>query len=474
MGAGVDLAGTGDPELLVVHQFQPLSRPAGGPSYGEHHGECARRDTHRLVDDPRPVVDVRVELAAGEVLVVEGSLLELYSDIEQRALFIRRLQDLVHVAADYSGPRIVVLVDPVSEAHQAFLTLLYALEEVGDIVRRTYPLEHLEDRHVRSAVRGSVEPGDAGGDGGEGVVDGAPHHPHRRRRAVLLVVGVEYKEHVQGLLYPGVGLVAGLGHLEEHREEVPRVGEFVVRVDVGEPEAVAVGEGGKGGHLRDQTHRRDVTLEFVVHVPGFRVEGRERAYRREQHARRVRVVTETVHEVLDVLVDVGVVGDLVDPVVELLLVGQVSVEEQVGDLQKAGVLGELFDGDAPVLKDAILAVDVGDIAPATRRIGEAGIVGHEAEVVIIDLYLAEVHRPYGAIRDLDVVALARAVVRHRQAIVARGLTFLHRLCLLGQTLAPFVALALGRRQAAGLPFPELFPLHYIAHGRTKGCKFSAA
>ena len=77
------------------------------------------------------------------------------------------------------------------------------------------------------------------------------------------------------------------------------------------------------------------------------------------------------------------------------------------------MLAQLLDGDAPVLQDALLPIDVGYGAPATRRVRVAGVVGHQAEVFLVDLDLPEVHRPDRAVLDLDLVALARPVVRDR-------------------------------------------------------------
>ena len=66
-----------------------------------------------------------------------------------------------------------------------------------------------------------------------------------------------------------------------------------------------------------------------------------------------------------------------------------------------------------MLEDPLLPVDVGDGAPATRRVGVARVVGHKAEVVFIDLDLPEVHGPDGAVLYLDVIAPARTIVRDR-------------------------------------------------------------
>src|SRR5215210_8939608 len=137
-GTGVDLARAGDLEFGVVYHLYPLGHPARGAGYGEHHGEGVGGDPERFVDESRVEVDVGIELAAREVVVVERPLFELDGDVEQRALFVRGLEHLVDMPADDPGPRVVVLVHPVPEAHEALLALLDALEEVDDVLGTTY------------------------------------------------------------------------------------------------------------------------------------------------------------------------------------------------------------------------------------------------------------------------------------------------------------------------------------------------
>jgi hypothetical protein len=109
-----------------------------------------------------------------------------------------------------------------------------------------------------------------------------------------------------------------------------------------------------------------------------------------------------VHERVD--------GDLADPFLELLGRRQVAVDEQIGDLEIGRLLGELLDRVAAVLEDAVLAVEVGDLRATRRRVHERRVVGHEPEVVVGDLDLAEVRRADRAVHDLDLVAAARPVV----------------------------------------------------------------
>ena len=184
----------------------------------------------------------------------------------------------------------------------------------------------------------------------------------------------------------------GFGLLEHHREEVLGEVEVVVGVDVGQPHVVAVGEGGQGRHLGDQADRRHVALFGVVDLLRVGVEGRERADPGEQHPHRVGVVAEALEELLEVLVDEGVVGDVVDPAVELGPGRQLAEDQQVGDLEEGGALAELLDRVAAVFEDPGLAVDVGDRGAAGGRVGEGRVVGHHPEFVLVDLDLAQVHR----------------------------------------------------------------------------------
>ena len=81
---------------------------------------------------------------------------------------------------------------------------------------------------------------------------------------------------------------------------------------------------------------------------------------------------------------------------------------------------------------ARLAVDVGDRRSAGGRVGEGRVVAHQAEVVVRDLDLPQVHRPDGPVADLDLVALAGAVVGDAEGVAAGAIlrSVNLRLCLL--------------------------------------------
>jgi hypothetical protein len=134
----------------------------------------------------------------------------------------------------------------------------------------------------------------------------------------------------------------------------------------------------------------------------------------------VGIVAEALEVLLDVLVHERVDRDVVGPLVELGLGRKLAVDEQVRHLEVGRLLAQVLDRVAAVLEDPRLAVDVGDLAAAVGGVGERRVVGHEAEVVLVDLHLPEVHRLHGAVFDLDLIRLAGAVVRHRQRVLRSG------------------------------------------------------
>jgi hypothetical protein len=81
--------------------------------------------------------------------------------------------------------------------------------------------------------------------------------------------------------------------------------------------------------------------------------------------------------------------------------GQLTVQQERRRLEERRVLGELLDGVAAVLEDALVAVDERDAARGGRRVHERRVIGHEPEVGVLDLDLAQVHRADGVVRDGD-------------------------------------------------------------------------
>ena len=199
-----------------------------------------------------------------------------------------------------------------------------------------------------------------------------------RGRAVLLVVGVQDEEQVQGVAHDRVDLEILARVAEHHAQEVADVVELVQRIEEGLADRVLVGVGGQGGELGDQPVGRDLDLLGVARVEGVRVERRQRAHHRRARRHRMRVLGQRVEHHLEVFVEHRVPADRLLEGVELRLRRQLPVGQQVGHLHEARVLGELLDRDAAVAQDALLAVDEGDRALARARVRVAGVEGDVA------------------------------------------------------------------------------------------------
>src|SRR5699024_186659 len=115
VGPRVDLARAADPRLGVLDHLAPLRDPTGQTADREEHGEHIRRESECLVDQTRVEVHVRVELALDEVVIGQGDLLELLSQLGQRVP-TGPGEDLISGLLDYLRAGAVVRVDAVTEA----------------------------------------------------------------------------------------------------------------------------------------------------------------------------------------------------------------------------------------------------------------------------------------------------------------------------------------------------------------------
>ena len=134
-GAVVDLSGPPDALGRVGDHLAVLGDPARQAPQGEQGREHLRGEAHRLVDEAGVEVDVRVEAARDEVLVAQRRLLQLHGDLELAVAVVgaQAGQDVVGGLLDDGGARVVVLVDPVAEAHEphSVLLVLDLADELG-------------------------------------------------------------------------------------------------------------------------------------------------------------------------------------------------------------------------------------------------------------------------------------------------------------------------------------------------------
>ena len=257
--AGVNLARTVDLGIRIVVHFLPVGNPAGESSDGEHHGKHVRRDAHGAVEDARIEVHVRVELAFDEVVVLQGGFFELERDIQQRVVHVFAFEHLVHELLQHLGARVVALVHAVAKTGKAERVVLvfrlghHLLDGHAALLDAQQRFEH---GLVRTAMERTPKGANAGADTRVKVRLRTAHHTHRRRGAVLLVVGMHDKERVERLFHNRIRVVRARLAAEHHVQEVAAVAAFRFRVNERFADARLVGESGDSADLGNKARGR--------------------------------------------------------------------------------------------------------------------------------------------------------------------------------------------------------------------------
>src|ERR1700677_2722195 len=99
-------------------------------------------------------------------------------------------------------------------------------------------------------------------------------------------------------------------------------------------------------------------------MPCIWIDRRERRYRAHQHRHGMRVVAETLHELLRGFVEQGVVRDVMYPTFQFACGGQFAKQNQVTNLEIGAALSANIDRIPAIAKDSAIAIDIGDRASA--------------------------------------------------------------------------------------------------------------
>src|SRR6516165_1868664 len=141
-GTGIELARASDLLVRVLDHFLPLRNPADGAGNREQHGEHRGGETHSFERDARIEVDVGIELFLYEIVVVQCNPLEFECDVEQRIVLDSDFaQHFVAGLLHDLGAWVVMLIDPVAEAHEAEAVVLVL--GAADVFRDAFGLTDL-------------------------------------------------------------------------------------------------------------------------------------------------------------------------------------------------------------------------------------------------------------------------------------------------------------------------------------------
>ena len=184
------------------------------------------------------------------------------------------------------------------------------------------------------------------------------------------MVGVEDEDLVHRRFDHRIDFIILGRNAERHAQEVGSVAELVLRIDEGLTDRIFESHRRDRRDLGDQPVRSDQPLLGIGNVCRIVIESRKRADHAAHDRHRMRVTPEAAIEGRELLVQHGVAADRVAELVELCLARQLAIEQQIGDLHEARLLGELIDRIAAMEEHAFIAV------------GHAAGVVHEAVVVI--------------------------------------------------------------------------------------------
>src|ERR1035438_853324 len=138
--------------LRIGQYFLPLRQPSHRARNGEEHGEHLRLEAHRLIHDARIKIDIRIELAAYEIIVFQRDAFQLQSDF-QPGVASRNFEDLVGGPLDDLRSRIVIFVDAMAEAHQLPFSFFDLLDVAGNVVFGTDLVQHVQYFFVGAAMQ---------------------------------------------------------------------------------------------------------------------------------------------------------------------------------------------------------------------------------------------------------------------------------------------------------------------------------
>ena len=367
-----------------------------------------------MIDEAGVEVHVGVELALDKVFVLEGDALAFEGDFEERVL-AHQVEDLVGHAFDDAGTRIIVLVNAMAEAHQLGFAGFDALDEIGNFLHRADFHQHAQDFFVGASVKRPVERSDSRCSGGIGIHMRAADAANGVGGAILFVIGMQDKEHVERVLESRIRLVARFRGAEKHVQEVAGITQIVIGIDKGHAERMAIRKRGYRRHFPDQAVGLLLARLGVKNILGVMIERRKRGNGRNHHAHGMGVIVKAVEKFLDALVDESVMRDVIGPVLKLGSGGQFAVEQEIRRFEVRAFFREIFDGIAAVTENALIAVDESDAANARGGVVECRVVAHHAKFRGIDFDLAKIGGANGAVRDRHLIAFARAVVRDRES-----------------------------------------------------------
>ena len=122
--------------------------------------------------------------------------------------------------------------------------------------------------------------------------------------------------------------------------------------------------GSDGRNLGNDPVGEYIPVPGIIDIHAVVVKSRHRTHDAGHHCHRMRVIVETIDKPQQALVHHRVMAYGINEVVELLLIGQLGVKQQIGNLQETAIGGKLVHRVTAIQQNAFLAIDEGNLALA--------------------------------------------------------------------------------------------------------------
>ena len=239
-------------------------------------------------------------------------------------------------------------------------------------------LQHLHHFDVGPAVQRPPQRAYRRGARGEKVRPRRADDPGRRRAAILLVVGVEDEDQVQGVLDFVRDVVLLVGNREHHVQEVCTVAQVGIGIVERQSQRTPIGKGGNRPHFADQSGGQFLERLLVTQREELGVKAGHVAQRRREQSHRWGVGGNVLELVLHALVQQLVQRQPLAESIQFVLLGQPAENQQPGSLDKIGMVGELLDGNAAIAEDSLVPVDERDRTFADGRVRQRRVIGGQS------------------------------------------------------------------------------------------------
>ena len=166
------------------------------------------------------------------------------------------------------------------------------------------------------------------------------------------MVGVQDEDAVQRAHQHRIGYVIFSRRGKHHVHEIFRVAELVLRVHERGTGVVFMRHRRNGRHFGQHAHRGNIPVFGIIDVQRVVIERGQRAHHADHHRHRMRIAAEAGEETRHLVMHHGVLRHLPHESGLGCRIGQFAVQQQITHFEEIGMLGQLLDRIAAVVKQA--------------------------------------------------------------------------------------------------------------------------